>query len=401
MTGRRINELSAAFRAALLDDTIPFWLSHATDREFGGYTTFLDRTGKLLCPDKPMWVQGRMGWTMARLYNDLEKRDEWLAASRHAVDFIRAHGFDTDGRIFYAVTRDGRPLRKRRYLFAEIFAVMAFAEYGKAAGDRESVETAKRLMRFVQELHARPWTEPGALEPKVMPQTRPMRGHSMAMIQINTLQILRGADTTPDPLPYDALIDAQIDEVFRFFVKPEKKALLETVGPNGEYLGETPEGRCVNPGHAMETAWFIMAEGKRRKDNALIERVLPILDWSLESGWDPKYGGILYFIDVEGRQPVQYEWDMKLWWPHNEAINATLLAHSLTGEKRYEAWFEKILKWSLARFADKKHGEWFGYLHRDGSLSHDLKGNMWKGPFHLPRQQLFCHLLLEEMKGRK
>lgn len=401
MTGRRINELSAAFRAALLDDTIPFWLSHATDREFGGYTTFLDRTGKLLCPDKPLWVQGRMGWTMARLYNDLEKRDEWLAASRHAVDFIRAHGFDTDGRVFYAVTRDGRPLRKRRYLFAEIFAVMAFAEYGKASGDRESLETAKRLMRFVQELHARPWNEPGALEPKFMPQTRPMRGHSMAMIQINTLQILRGADTTPDPLPYDALIDAQINEVFRFFVKPEKKALLETVGPSGEYLGETPEGRCVNPGHAMETAWFIMAEGKHRKDNALIERALPILDWSLESGWDPKHGGILYFIDVEGKQPVQYEWDMKLWWPHNEAIYATLLAYSLTGEKRYEAWFEKILKWSLARFPDKEHGEWFGYLHRDGSLSHDLKGNMWKGPFHLPRQQLNCHLLLEEMKSKK
>jgi N-acylglucosamine 2-epimerase len=399
MTKRRIAKLSGAFRRALLDDTIPFWLDHATDREYGGYTTFLDRTGRILCPDKPMWVQGRIGWTMARLCNDLGKRDEWLAASRHAIDFIRAHGFDADGRVFYAVTRDGRPLRKRRYLFAEIFAIMAFAEYGKAAGDAAALRTAKDLMRLVQDLNARPWTEPGALEPKVMPATRPMRGHSMAMIQINALQILRRADAGPDPLPYDALIDAQIDEVFRFFVKPDKKALLETVGPNGEYLGETPEGRCVNPGHAIETAWFIMAEGKHRKDRKLVERALPILDWSLESGWDPRYGGILYFIDVEGKQPVQYEWDMKLWWPHNEAIYATLLAYSLTGDTRYEAWFERILKWSLARFPDRQYGEWFGYLHRDGSLSHDLKGNMWKGPFHLPRQQLYCHLLLEEMKG--
>ena len=397
MTKRRMKQLSDDFRSELVNNIIPFWTEHATDREYGGFTTFLDRKGDILCTDKPMWVQGRIGWTLARLYNDLEKREEWLALSKHAIDFITKHGFDADGRVFYAVTRDGRPLRKRRYLFAEIFAIMAFAEYAKASGDRQSLETAKKLMRFVQETAAKRWPEPGALEPKVFPQTRPMRGHSMAMIQINTLQVLRRADDSETPLPYDVLIDAQIEEVFRYFVKPEKKALLETVGPNGEYLGDTPEGRCVNPGHAIETAWFMLAEGKHRNDRALIERALPILDWSLELGWDRKYGGIMYFMDIEGKQPVQYEWDMKLFWPHNEAIYGTLLAYALTGDTKWEDWFERILKWSLARFPDREYGEWFGYLHRDGSLSHDLKGNMWKGPFHIPRQQLYCHLLLEEM----
>jgi len=397
MNKKRMQQLSDHFRAELLDNTLPFWLRHAPDRQYGGFTTFLDRKGEILCPDKPMWVMGRISWLLARLCNDLEKKAEWLELSRHGIEFIRKYGFDRDGRVFYAVTRDGRPLRKRRYLFAEIFAIMAFAEYGKAAGDREALETAKRLMRLVEELYAKPAGSPGALEPKVFPQTRPMRGHSMAMIQINTLQVLRRADYSSDPLPYDRMIDTQIKEVFDLFVKPDKKVLLETVGPGGEYLGETPEGRCVNPGHAIETAWFLLAEGKHRGDRALIEKALPILDWSLELGWDPKYGGILYFVDSEGKQPVQYEWDMKLWWPHNEAIYATLLAYSLTGQRSYEEWFERILKWSLKHFPDRQHGEWFGYLHRDGSLSHDLKGNMWKGPFHLPRQQLYCHLLLQEM----
>jgi len=114
-------------------------------------------------------------------------------------------------------------------------------------------------------------------------------------------------------------------------------------------------------------------------------------------GWDNKHGGILYYVDIEGRQPVQLEWDMKLWWPHNEAIYATLLAYALTGEEKYSSWFEKILSWSLKHFPDKEHGEWIGYLHRDGSVALDMKGNHFKGPFHLPRQQLFCHLLLKEM----
>jgi N-acylglucosamine 2-epimerase len=46
---------------------------------------------------------------------------------------------------------------------------------------------------------------------------------------------------------------------------------------------------------------------------------------------------------------------------------------------------------------DREYGEWFGYLHRDGTVSTTLKGNGWKGPFHLPRMQWYCWRLLDEM----
>jgi len=55
-----------------------------------------------------------------------------------------------------------------------------------------------------------------------------------------------------------------------------------------------------------------------------------------------------------------------------------------------------VFNWSIKHFPAKEYGEWIGYLHRDGSVALDLKGNFWKGPFHLPRQQLYCHLLLKE-----
>lgn len=397
MRQRRIQILRDYFRDRLVNDTLAFWTRHAVDRNYGGFTTCLDRRGEILSPDKPLWVQGRFTWVLSRLCNVLESRAEWLDLAAHGIDFIRRYGFDTDGRVFFAVTRDGRPLRKRRYLFAEVFTILALAEYARAARDPGSLATARRILALVQDLNGRSWREPGSLEPKVNPRARPMRGHSMSMILINTLQVLRDADDSSAPLAYDALIEAQIEEVFRYFVKAEQRVLLETVGPSGEYLGELPEGRCVNPGHALETAWFMLAEARRRGDRALRDRALPIIDWSLERGWDRQFGGIYYFVDAEGRQPVQYEWDMKLWWVHNEAIYATLLAYAMTSERRYEEWFERVLRWSLAHFPDRLYGEWFGYLHRDGSVSHDLKGNMWKGPFHLPRQQLFCHLLLKEM----
>jgi len=60
---------------------------------------------------------------------------------------------------------------------------------------------------------------------------------------------------------------------------------------------------------------------------------------------------------------------MKFWWPHNEAIIATLLAWKLTGKKKYADMHKLVHDWSFKHFPDPVHGEWYGYLHRDGSVS--------------------------------
>jgi len=206
------------------------------------------------------------------------------------------------------------------------------------------------------------------------------------MILLSTIQNLREIKHEPR---YDVLALEFVDIIFKDFYKPQEKALFENVGPNGERL-DSPQGRLINPGHAIETAWFIIREGLYRGNNEMIDKALEILECSLEIGWDKKYGGLLYFVDIEGKPPEALEWDMKLWWPHTEALYATLLAYSVTGKSVYEEWFNKIYDYSFSRFADTEYGEWYGYLHRDGSVSNTLKGSMWKGPFHLPRALLLC-----------
>jgi len=391
MDRKKMKQLCQFFYDELTGNTLPFWIDHAVDSRYGGFVTYLDRRGEPLSTDKPMWVHGRITWLFSRLFNVLEKRQEWLDLARHGMEFLLRHGFDTDGRMFYLVTRDGQPLRKRRYLYTESFGVIGLAEYARASGDGESLDRARSLMDLLLKLH----NTPGALEPKVNPRVRQSRTHAMSMVIVSTLQVLRAADPENET-KYDDLISREIEGLFEYFVKPEKKALFETVGMQGELL-DSPEGRCLNPGHAIETAWFILEEAKRRKDRALMEKTLPLIEWNLERGWDSRHGGIFYFLDSEGKQPEPLEWDMKLWWVHNEAIYATLLAYSLTGQHSYLEWFDRVFEWSEEHFPDREHGEWFGYLHYDGSVALDFKGNLWKGPYHLPRQQLNCHLLLKSM----
>ena len=392
MERSRIDELLRVYRAGLLEDVVPFWTRHGVDREHGGFLTCLDRDGTVLDTDKGVWVQARATWLFATLYLAVERREEWLELARGGIQFMRAHCFDTDGRMFFQVTRDGRPLRKRRYVFTEAFGAIAFAAWARASGDGRAAEEARALFRLV----LRCAREPERLEPKGVPGTRPTKSLGMPMILLATAQVLRA--TIDEPLA-DECIERCIEEIRRDFMRADVRAVMETVGPNGERIDHF-DGRLLNPGHALEAAWFMLEEARHRGgDAALVETATTILDWTWERGWDAEHGGILYFCDVHGL-PVQEYWhDMKFWWPQTEAIQATLMAHLATGEERYERWHMLAHDWAYAHFPDPEHGEWFGYLHRDGRLSVPLKGNLWKGPFHLPRMQLYCWKILERAQA--
>lgn len=390
MKKEKIMELIKLNKDYLLNNCVKYWAEYSPDYKNGGYYTCLDRQWNVYNTDKSVWFQGRGAWLFSRLYNQVEKKQEWLDIARLGVEFINKHCFDTDGRMYFQVTEDGRPLRKRRYVFSETFAIIALAEYAKASGDMLYLEKAKSIYKMVVDLYK----SPKGIEPKVCLETRRTLSLSLPMILLATSQNLREIDY--DSM-YDSLIDEILESLFKYFYKPEEKALFETVGENGERL-DSPQGRCLNPGHAIETAWFLMHEGLYRQDGRIIDKALNILNWSIEHGWDKEYGGLLYFVDIEGKPAEQLEWDMKLWWPHTEALYALLLAHHITGEEKYELWYDKMLAYSFEHFADKEYGEWFGYLHRDGSVSNTMKGSMWKGHFHLPRALLLCVKLLERME---
>jgi len=189
----------------------------------------------------------------------------------------------------------------------------------------------------------------------------------------------------------DALASIEAD-----FVRPELEAVLEVVAADGSPLLDHAEGRTINPGHAIEAAWFVMAEGKNRQDSRLINLGVTMLRWSWRLGWDELCGGLFYFRDLCGKPCPEYWHDMKFWWPHNEAEIATLMAWQLTGEDLYRQWHEEVHDWSRRRFVDERYGEWYGWLRRDGEPTHLAKGSLWKGPFHIPRMLLTCWELHRE-----
>ncbi len=394
-TDSRLNHLITTYHDGLLHDTLPFWINHAVDHEYGGFTFCLNRDGSLLDDDKGIWQTCRFTWLLGELYNTVEPRDEWLNLCQHGIDFINKYAFDADGRMFFQLTRDGHPLRKRRYIFTEAFGIIALAAHARATQDDIPLQKAIQLF----ELIIKHVTTPGLIPPKNNPDTRPSKSLAIPMILLATAQELRKATNHP---VCNEWIDRTIHEIQNDFMNHDHRAVLESVTPDGELIDHI-DGRILCPGHAIEAAWFILREAEyRNNDPDLIQLGTAILDWMWTFGWDTEFGGILYYRDVKNLPPQEYWHDMKFWWPQNEAIIATLYAYYLTNDPKYARWHTQIHDWAYRHFPDPVYGEWFGYLHRDGRIAQHAKGNLWKGPFHLPRMQLTCWRLAEKLaNGRE
>lgn len=384
-----IKSWAESYKKDLTENIMPFWMKYGLDRENGGVYTCVDRDGSLMDTTKSVWFQGRFAFICSFAYNNVEKNQEWLDAAKSTLEFIEKHCFDEQGHMYFSVTAEGKPLRKRRYVFSETFAAIAMSEYALATGDQHWAKRAIQVFEDTQRFLATPGFLPAKFEADVK-----LQGHSIVMILINVGSCIRKVVNDPK---LTQQIDESIEKLKKYFIHPEFKCLLETVGENGEFI-DTNMTRTINPGHCIETSWFIMEEAKLRGwDKPMFDLALQVFDWSWDWGWDKQYGGIINFRDCKNLPSQDYSQDMKFWWPQCETIIASLYAYLGTDDEKYLYRHERISEWTYAHFPDAEYGEWYGYLHRDGTVAQPAKGNLYKGPFHIPRMMIKGYMLCQEI----
>ena len=157
------------YRTELLDRVLPFWLRHSLDRQHGGYFTCLTRDGAVYDSRKYVWLQGRAVWMFSKVYNELDRRPEYLDAARLILDFLRRHGRDEKGRYYFSLTREGRPSFYQRKPYSAVFAMLGMLEFSKATGDLalrdEAIELFWRIRKWIDDptLLGRPSPQPPSL----------------------------------------------------------------------------------------------------------------------------------------------------------------------------------------------------------------------------------------------
>ncbi|NOZ70341.1 MAG: AGE family epimerase/isomerase [Chloroflexi bacterium] len=382
----RLVDLLAIYRAELLERTVPFWLEHAIDWEYGGILTCISDEGKVLSTDKYMWSQLRAIWTFSALYNRIDARKEWLEVAKQIVDFVKKNGRDEEGRWVFAVDKDGHVLQGATSIYTDGFAIYGLTEYARATGDEEAIDLALATYGNVEER----LTRPGSYE--TAPYTIPAgaKAHAVAMIFALAFHELGHYLHDEDIL---AAAHFQAEEVMTAFLRPEQHLLYEYVTLDNHLL-DTPQGRTIVPGHAIESMWFMIHIYQHWQEETRIRQAIEAIRWHIEFGWDEEYGGIFLARDAAGHKPWWPFADSKLWWPHTEALYALLLAYELSGERWALDWFERVHSYAFSHYPVPKYGEWRQKLDRQGRPFTETVALPVKDPFHLPRALINCiHIL--------
>jgi N-acylglucosamine 2-epimerase len=387
----RFADLLAIYRAELLQRTIPFWLEHAIDRQHGGILTCLSDAGQVLSTDKYMWSQLRAIWTFSALYNHIEPRQEWLDVAQHIFNFARRHGRDEDGRWVFAVDEQGNILQGATSIYADGFAIYGLTELARATGDQEAIDLALETYENVQRRLARP----SSYETAPYPLPEGVKAHGVSMIfslVFHELGLL---------LKDEEILSAGLqhaEEVMTAFLRPDQGLVYEYITLDNTLI-DSPQGRAIVPGHAIESMWFMMHIYRYWGDQQRIDAAITAIKRHIEYGWDEQHGGVLLSRDAADGDPWWPFADSKLWWPHTETLYALLLAYEQSGAAWALDWFARVHDYAFSHYPVSTYGEWTQKLDRQGKKFTQTVALPVKDPFHLPRSLIYCTAVLERLSA--
>jgi N-acylglucosamine 2-epimerase len=379
------------YQRTLFDDVLPFWHRHAFNNA-GGIDTCIADDGTVVSHDRWNWSQWRAVWVWSKLFNRFGRR-EWLDRAWGVYRFVTDHGPLADGHWPLLLDGEGRVLRGYESLYVDGFAVYALAELLRATGDPEVRRHAERT--FLAACEALEGGSPPPAWPYPIPAGR--MAHGMSMIFSLAFHELAEA-TGSEAAAVAALHHHRL--VMDVFWRGDRGVVLERLARDGREL-PPPEGTAVVPGHAIESMWFQIHVARARGDVAACRRAADVIRRHLELGWDAECGGLLLAIDADGRGDIDWAHaDTKLWWPHTEALYATLLAYEVTREAWCLSWHERVREYCYAHYPVAAHGEWRQKLDRQGRPIDATLVLPVKDPFHLPRALLYCTEVLERLTAK-
>ncbi|MGC9317748.1 MAG: AGE family epimerase/isomerase [Armatimonadota bacterium] len=392
-----LHRLHEFYRDQLLDDIVPWWMEHAIDWENGGICTFIEDDGTVASTDKYMWSQLRALYVWSALHNRIDERPEWLDVARNVYDFVLEHGRDEQGRWNYWVTAEGEVVEGPTSIYSDGFAIMGMTEFARATGEQEPIDVALETYESARERLAKPGSYLTA--PYEVPAGA--KAHGVSMIFSNVFYELGRF------LDDEEIMEAGYEhalQVMDHFRRPDRMLLLEYVSLDGEEL-DSPEGRVVVPGHAIESMWFQMHIFDHRGEPERIRQAIDCVQWHVGAAWDPMWGGLVLGLhaDWDGA-PAWEHYDKKFWWVHTETLYSLLLSYYHCREQWALDWYDRVHEWTFDHFPLPEYGEWSMRLTERGERPEGLLSLLpmpVKDPFHTPRAMMMCIDVLERLTAQE
>jgi mannose/cellobiose epimerase-like protein (N-acyl-D-glucosamine 2-epimerase family) len=388
LAGRSLEDLKELYRYDLFH-FLPFLDEFVIDHERGGFMCNTDRMGTHISTDKTTWYEGRGIWVYSFLYRTLAREERYLEVARKSVELILPHRPEK-GLWPASYTREGVPKKDRAGdLYGGLFVANGLAEYARAGGDGKFRSTAKEILQAHVEMYDSPDYEYAVTYGPDLPQVEAPRvlGHWMVLLRLATQFLEAG----PDPY-VEALADRCLEAILERHYNPDFDLINEVVNHDLSRAGGGWE-QFSYTGHAIETLWMVMFEGRRRGDTLLADRAAKMFKRHVEVAWDDVYGGFFRALDHIG----DYRWKTdKVLWLQEEVLIGTLFLIEQNDDAWAKQWFSKTYEYVRKKFPLDQIGNPLWVLSGDRKVTYENDSTR-VGNFHHPRHLMLNLLALDRM----
>ncbi|MFC3282402.1 AGE family epimerase/isomerase [Litchfieldella rifensis] len=381
-----MNVYDTAFLEAHIRKTMAFYHPCAIDPH-GGFFHYLRDDGEIYDRHHRHLVSSaRYVFTYAR-YGDHFQHPEYLHWARHGLRYLEQAHFQDDYQGYAWTLRDGRVEDDTNHCYGLAFVLLAYATALKAG-----IEEAREGLYRVHALQTRRFWEPQwqlyADEADRHWRVADYRGQNANMHSCEALI---------------AAFDATGDEQFLERALLVARAIcLRQAGQSASERGKgwiwehydrqwrldldyhrddprhlfRPWGYQV--GHQTEWAKLLLMLERHRAEAWLLPTARRLFLTSVEAGWHPEHGGLVYGLDLKG--------DIcdgdKYFWVQAESLAAAAMLGSRTGERRFWRWYERLWDFSWRHMIDHQHGAWYRILSPDNRRYSDEKSPAGKVDYH-------------------
>jgi mannobiose 2-epimerase len=412
----RLLEIQKKAVANLKDNVLPFWTRATWDHEHGGFLTRVDRSGNVIDTSEKLLIkQVRMLWSLSAAYRFGITDKGYLELAHREFDYIIRTMWDSNKDGFYfSVTRDGKPLNKRKNTDFHAYAMIGLAEYYSASQRQEALEWGNRVFDVLvekamdRELGFREEFDDGQWPVLNSEQMNLGDRHDIKTIDMHT-NILEGliylSRASADPGHIKAL-----QNVFHLIVgkaiHPEYQCGITAFDYDWNPVPDVNGKWTTSYGLNAELAWLLLAavDLLHYSRESYRGAILGLIDHALSYGFDHERGGLAAFGPVSGH--VLSAGDLpanrlsKSWWAQAEMLNALAYAYEWTRQRKYLDAFEKLFDWIWTYQIDHECGDWYQDVSWDSGkpLTTD-KGREWKTAFHASRALIQASQVIDRIIG--
>ena len=383
----QLNSFLAELETELVSGILPYWSERMLDHDSGGFYGRVDGFNVLHREaPKGSVLNARILWTFSTAYTHYGN-EKYLEVAERAYRYCKEVFMNRErGGVFWLVDFKGNPLDRKNQIYALAFMIYGFTAYYQATKTKEALDEAINLFGLIEK-HSYDPVYQGYFEAfdenwNLLDDLRLSAKDANEKKTMNThLHILEAYTSLYRPWP-DLQLKLRLTELVHVFMN---HILDNETAHFSLFFDEAwqVQGKVISFGHDIEGSWLLLEAAEATGDTGLIERAkimsVQMVDAVAREGIDID-GAIFY--ESESKGIIQD----KHWWPQAEAMVGFVNAFQLTGDQAYLGKTYHLWEFIKKNMIDRKHGEWFFYVNRDGKpyLDED-KAGFWKCPYHNSR----------------